>query len=226
MASRFPPTLRRFVGMNASITVRPERQPGFARDHGMFRIDQPGPPLAIERLAFDMTDLGDQLAVQLSARRDVTLRDVVTAGTSLLDRGRGRRSRVYRGRLLRQLHLAGPSPVYARQLDTEGGDNRIVNDGSPLAILGLKTEGDCTVLDNRNGARSRDPWRPALHRAGCGGRKCRHSLSKNAGLLASFVEESLRPGSRYTIYLRARGATRRPRPPAFRRAATAASCPG
>ena len=84
-----PPTLRRFVGMNASITVRPERQPSFARDTGMFRIDQAGPPLVIERLAFDMTDLGDQLAVQVSARRDVTLRDIVTAGTSLLDRGAG-----------------------------------------------------------------------------------------------------------------------------------------
>ena len=33
---------------------------------GMFRIERPGPPLLIERLAFDMTDLGDQLAVQVN----------------------------------------------------------------------------------------------------------------------------------------------------------------
>ena len=38
--SRCPPTLRRFVGMNASITVRPEREPNFAPYLGMFRIDR------------------------------------------------------------------------------------------------------------------------------------------------------------------------------------------
>jgi Pectate lyase superfamily protein len=195
-----PPTVRRIVGMNASITVRPERNPDFARDSGMFRVDQPGPPLRIERLAFDMTDLGDQLAVQVTARRDVMLRDIVTAGTSLLDRG------VNGGRVFIEdvccgaMKIAGPNPVYARQLDTEGGDTRIINDGAPLTILGLKTEGDCTVLDNRNGARSTilgglvyivhdaDATIPAFRNA-------------NSSLQATFVEESLRPASRYAIYL-------------------------
>ena len=60
-----PPTVRRIVGMNSSLTVTPERKPEFSRDTGMFRIDRPGQPLLIERLAFDMTDLGDQLAVGL-----------------------------------------------------------------------------------------------------------------------------------------------------------------
>ena len=209
--------------MNASITVRPERQPSFARDTGMFRIEQPGPPLLIERLAFDMTDLGDQLAVQVTAQRDVTLRDIVTAGTSLLDRVTQRRAGVHRGRLLRRLRIAGPAPVYARQLDTEGGGTRIVNDGSPLAILGLKTEGDCTVLENRNGARSvilgglvymvrdADPQSPAFVNAG-------------GSLLASFVEESFRAASRYAVYLRDPHAKCRRR--GFPRAATAGSCPG
>jgi len=195
-----PPTVRRIVGMNASITVRPERNPDFARDSGMFRVDQPGPPLRIERLAFDMTDLGDQLAVQVTARRDVMLRDIVTAGTSLLDRG------VNGGRVFIEdvccgaMKIAGSSPVYAWQLDTEGDDTRIVNDGAPLTILGLKTEGDCTVLDNRNGARSvvlgglvyivrdADPAVPAFRNA-------------RATLQATFAEESLRSASRYAIYL-------------------------
>src|SRR5262249_34315143 len=84
-----PPTTRRIVGLNASITVRPERLRASARDTGMCRVEQPGPSLTIERLAFDMTDLGEQLAVQVIGQRDVTLRDVVTAGTSLLDRGAG-----------------------------------------------------------------------------------------------------------------------------------------
>ena len=155
--------------MNASITVRPERNPDFARDHGMFRIEQLGPSLAIERLAFDMTDLGDQLAVELTARRDVTLRDVVTAGTSLLDRGPDGGRVFIEDTCCGSIHLSGPQPVYARQLDTEGGDNRIVNEGSPLTILGLKTEGDLYRPGQPQRRTQSHPWRSALHRAGCGG---------------------------------------------------------
>ncbi len=199
-AITIPPTVRRIVGMNASITVSPERNPDFARDSGMFRIDQPGLPLRIERLAFDMTDLGDQLAVQVTARRDVMLRDIVTAGTSLLDRGANGGRVFIEDVCCGAMKIAGSSPVYARQLDTEGGDTRIINDGAPLTILGLKTEGDCTVLDNRNGARSTvlgglvyivhdaDATIPAFRNA-------------NSSLQATFVEESLRPASRYAIYL-------------------------
>ena len=209
-----PATLRRFVGMNASITVRPERNPDFARDHGMFRIEQLGPSLAIERLAFDMTDLGDQLAVELTARRDVTLRDVVTAGTSLLDRGPDGGRVFIEDTCCGSIHLSGPQPVYARQLDTEGGDNRIVNEGSPLTILGLKTEGDCTVLDNRNGARSLILG-GLLYIVQDAEAKVPAFRSKNAGLQASFVEESLRPGSHYTTYLQGSEARRDVRAASF-----------
>jgi hypothetical protein len=195
-----PPTLHRIVGMNASITVTPERKPEFSRDTGMLQIDEPGPPLVIERLAFDMTDLGDQLAVGMTAHRDVTLRDIVTAGTSLLDRGAGGGRVFIEDTCCGSMHIAGPAPVFARQLDTEGGDTRILNEGSPLVILGLKTEGDCTVLDNRNGARSSilggllyivhdaDPKVPAFRNTG-------------ATLQASFVEEAFNSTNRYTVYL-------------------------
>jgi hypothetical protein len=196
-----PPTVRRIVGMNSSLTVTPGRKPEFSRDTGMFRIDRPGQPLLIERLAFDMTDLGDQLAIGLSAKRDVTLRDIVTAGTSLIDR-RGDGGRVFiEDVCCGSLHIAGSAAVFARQLDTEGGDTRILNEGSPLVILGLKTEGDCTVLDNRDGARSSilggllyivgdaDPKVPAFRNA-------------NAVLEATFVEEAFSAAKRYTVYLR------------------------
>ena len=91
--------------------------------------------------------------------------------------------------------------MFARQLDTEGGDTRILNEGSPLVILGLKTEGDCTVLDNRDGGRSSilggllyivgdaDPKVPAFH-------------NTNAELEATFVEEAFSAAKRYTVYLR------------------------
>jgi hypothetical protein len=198
-----PPTVRRIVGMNAAITVPPDRRrPEFARDAGMFRVNEPGPPLMIERVVFDMSDLGDQLAVQVTARRDVTLRDIVTAGTSV-ERAAGGGRMFIDDICCGSLHFSGPAPVYARQLNTEGGDERIVNEGSPLAIVGLKTEGDCVVLDNRRGARTEilgglvyivqdaDPAIP---------------LFRNTGgtLLASFIEESFRAASHYSTYVQDR----------------------
>ncbi len=44
--------------------------------------------------------------------------------------------------------------VWARQLNPEGGNPQIINDGGDLYILGLKTEGAGTALVNRNRARS------------------------------------------------------------------------
>ncbi len=186
-AIELPATLRRFVGMNASITVRPEREPEFDRAFGMFRIRQAGPPLAIERLAFDMTDLGDQLAVEVSAARDVVLRDIVTAGTSLLDRKPSGGRVFIEDTCCGAMHIAGPQPVIARQLDTEGGDTRITNDGGNLAVLGLKTEGDCTVLDDRNGAHA-TILGGLLYIVGDADPKVPAFRDQAGGLNASFVE--------------------------------------
>jgi len=199
-----PATLRRFVGMNASITVRPEREPDFDRASGMFRISQPGPPLTIERLAFDMTDLGDQLAVEVAGQRDVVLRDIVTAGTSLLDRKPSGGRVFIEDTCCGALHIAGPQPVIARQLDTEGGGTRIDNDGGNLAVLGLKTEGDCTVLDDRNGAHA-TILGGLLYIVGDADPKVPAFRDQSGGLNASFVEESLRPASHYSVYLQGSG---------------------
>ena len=195
-----PPTVRRIVGFNSSITVTPNRNPAFARDTGMLRIDQAGPPLLIDRVVFDMTNLGDQLAVQQTAARDLVLRDIVTAGTSLLQRGPGGGRTFIQDVCCGTMQIAGPAPVYAMQFDTEGGGDRIVNNGSPLVVLGIKTEGNCTVIDNRQGAHSTilggllyivgdaTPAVPAFRNAG-------------GWLQASFIEESFSATSRYRTYL-------------------------
>ena len=195
-----PPSVRRIVSMNASITVRPERNPNFARTSGMFRITRPGPPLTIDGVVFDMTNLGDQLAVEQTAPRDVVLRDIVTAGTSLLDRGQDGGRTFIEDVCCGTMRVAGPAPVYARQLDTEGGGTRIVNQGTPLTILGLKTEGDCTVLENRAGADTRilGGLLYIVHDADAAVPAFRNS---DASLQASFVEEAFRAESRYTTYL-------------------------
>lgn len=196
-----PPSVQRIVGMNSTLRVLPKRQPTFLRNTGMLRVPGDGKPLIIERLAFDNTNQGDQLAVEQSGTRDLVLRDIVSAGTTLMDRkqtaGRLFLEDVCCGKMM----VAGPQGVYARQFDTEGGGVRVVNKGSPLSILGLKTEGVNVIVDNSAGGHAdifgglaylvrdgADGTIPAFH-------------NTDSWLAASFVEESLRTGSRYQLYI-------------------------
>lgn len=196
-----PASLQRIVGMNSTIKVVAARPPTFARSSGMFRIASSGPSLAIERLAFDNSYLGDQLAIEVSGQRDVTIRDVVSAGVTLLDRkpsgGRVFLEDVCCGRM----QIGGHSPVFARQFDTEGGGVRIANQGSPLSILGLKTEGTCTIVDNAMGART-DIFGGLVYVVRDGpGPSVPAFRNSESWLSTSFAEESLRAGSRYDVYL-------------------------
>ena len=196
-----PASVQRIVGMNSTIKVTPKRSANFLRNNGMFRVTSGGAPLFIEKLAFDNSNQGDQLAVEQSGGRDLVIRDTVSAGVTLLDRkangGKVFLEDVCCGRIL----LAGPQPVFARQLDTEGGSIRIVNHGAPLAIRGLKTEGVCIVLDNKGGAHT-DIFGGLLYVVKDGaGPMIPAFQNADSWLSASFVEESLRDASRYQRYL-------------------------
>jgi hypothetical protein len=196
-----PPTVRRIVGMNSTIRILAKRLPGFSRTGGMLRITSGGQSLSIERLAFDNTDQGAQLAIEVSGGRDVAIKDVVSAGVTLLDRkqdgGRVFIEDVCCGRM----QIAGPRPVLARQFDTEGGGVRILNVGSPLWILGLKTEGICTIVENREGAHT-DIFGGLVYMVRDNPPTAVPALKNvDSWLAASFAEESLRANSRYSVFL-------------------------
>ncbi|MDB5396469.1 MAG: hypothetical protein JWM91_3975 [Rhodospirillales bacterium] len=196
-----PASVHRIVGMSSTIRVAANRLPGFSRTGGMLRIASGGEPVSIEGLAFDNTDQGAQLAVQVSGSRDVVLRDIVSAGVTLLDRKEGGGRVFLEDVCCGRMQIAGPHLVSAEQFDTEGGGIRILNKGSPLSILGLKTEGVSTIVDNLDGGRTdifgglvymvRDPKGeagPAFHNAG-------------SFLSATFAEEVLQTGNQYRVYL-------------------------
>lgn len=195
-----PASLQRIVGMNSTIRIL-NRRPTFARSTGMFRAASGGPPLFVERLAFDNTGLGEQVGIELSGPRDIVMRDIVTAGTTMLDR-RANGGRAFLDNMCcGLLRLTGPQPVFARQFNSEGTTTRIINRGSPLSILGLKTEGVCTVLDNREGAKS-DIFGGLVYVVRDGAPASVPSfINSGAWLSASLVEESLRTGSRYQVYV-------------------------
>jgi len=210
-----PSSVRRIVGMNSTIRIVANRPPGLGRSSGMFRVASTGPAVAIENLAFDNSNRGDQLAIEVSGPRDVFIRDVVAAGVTLLDRKAGGGRVFLEDVCCGRIQIAGPRAVLARQLDTEGGGVRITNVGSPLWVLGLKTEGVCTIIDGRDGART-DIFGGLAYMVRDGSGDATPAFrNARANLSASFAEESLRSGSRYSVYLADETGTALVRPSAF-----------
>jgi hypothetical protein len=145
--------------------------------------------------------MGAKVAVEVAGAREVTIRDAVGAGVTLLDRKTSGGRTFVENTCCGKFQIAGPQPVIAKQLDTEGGGVRIVNQGSPLSILGLKTEGIATIIDNRQGART-DVFGGLVYmvREGAGAEPPAF-LNSDSWLSAAFAEESLRATSRYNVYV-------------------------
>jgi hypothetical protein len=195
-----PPTLRRIVGMNATLKVAPHRPPDFARSSGVLRVRTQGQPLVIERLAFENYNMGPQVAIELAAPRDTVIRDVIAAGATLVDRKSSGGRLFLEDTCCGTMVLAGAQPVYARQLDTEGGGVRIQSTATPLWILGLKTEGNCTVLDARDGAVT-DIFGGLLYMVAQTDTPVPAFRIANSVLSATYAEASLRPRSHYDVYV-------------------------
>jgi Pectate lyase superfamily protein len=203
-----PATVQRIVGMTSTIRAFPGRAASFKREQGMFRAMNNTNPLTIERLAFDNSWQGDQAGVEATGRKPVFLSDVVGAGVVTLLRPKSGGKVFIENTCCGTIDVAGKKGVWARQLNTEGGGVRIKNSGAPLWILGVKTEHNCTVLENTNRARteiiggliyitgtSANPDIPAF-------------TNINSRLLLSYMEESFHPESTYAIHLKdTKGAT-------------------
>jgi hypothetical protein len=194
-----PASVRRIMGLYSTIKVLAKRQPAFQRSSGMLNISTAGEPLVIDKLTFDNTNQGQQLAITVSGPRDVVVRDVVAAGVGLLDRKASGGKLFIQDSCCGRMQIAGPQAVQAEQFDTEGSGVRITNLGSPLSLLGLKTEGVATIVDNRAGAHT-DIFGGLVYMVR-NGPPVPAFLNKDGWLSASFAEESLRPASHYEIYL-------------------------
>jgi hypothetical protein len=98
------------------------------------------------------------------------------------------------------IYLAGGAGVWLRQVDTEGHGVRMPNNGSPLWILGIKTEQTNTLIQNMNGGEAEvvggliyrvfgtEPQMPLF-------------VNVDARLEASYAEEAFRPDAFYAVHL-------------------------
>ncbi len=148
-----PARVRRIDGMLSSITID-KRVASFARETGMFRVATDGEPLMIERIALDNEGRGAQLGIEHAGMRTLVLQDFIAYAVAAVHR------KAFGGRLFLEntsvgpIRLDGHEGVWATQLNTEGTGVRIVNNGAPLSILGLKSEQNATVVDNQAGAQT------------------------------------------------------------------------
>jgi hypothetical protein len=146
-----PSQVRRIGGMLSAISIE-KRAPSFTREMGMFRIATGGAPLTIDRLTFDNGGKGAQLGMEHSGSREIVLRDYVSHGVAAVQRKESGGRLYLENTCCGPLRVAGRAGVWSRQLNTEGSNVRIVNDGAPLSILGLKAEQNATIVDNHAGA--------------------------------------------------------------------------
>jgi len=196
-----PATVRRIVGMHSALQIHPARRRFFAHSNPFLRIASGRERLFIDRLTFDHTDQGLRTAVEHRSERELVLRDIVGAGTMLLDRKSEGGVAFIENTCCGRFQFAGSAPIYARQLNTEGGGTRIINTGSPLWILGLKTEGITTVIDNRAGARTEIFGGLIYMVRENTGADVSAFINTDSWLSVMIVEESLRPASRYATFL-------------------------
>ena len=195
-----PKTVTRIVGMMSTIRSTPNRSPNFRRDVGFFAVASDGKPLTIEKLAFDNSELGAQVAVSVTGKRAVVLRDIVGAGVTTLKREKSGGEAFLENTCCGKIEIAGKNGVWARQLNTEGGGVRITNDGAPLWLLGIKTEQNCTILENKNGANS-EIIGGLIYMVQPTSATLPAFINENSRLQASYVEEVFNKNAAYKIHL-------------------------
>ncbi len=195
-----PASVQRIIGMGSTIRAVKQRSPKFSRELGFLRVTGGGNPLTIEHLAFDNSYLGDQVGVELSGKRSLILRDVVGAGVTTLKRTATGGEAFLENTCCGLLDFAGKNGIWARQLNTEGGRARIVNDGAPLWVLGIKTERNCTVLENKNGAQT-EVLGGLLYIVQPPEKPMPAFRNIDAKLLVSYAEEAFDPKATYQTHI-------------------------
>jgi hypothetical protein len=147
---RIPARVKRVLGLHAELRIR-----GRAASPAI-EVNDGSEPIALERLNITSGEGHDPRVTLIAhaAPRRLILRDISTdlAESVVVDRketgGEVFIEDICCGRVI----AAGRQPISARQLNTEGPTTRIMLNGTPLSVLGLKTEFAATIIDARGGA--------------------------------------------------------------------------
>ncbi|NJK91938.1 MAG: carbohydrate-binding protein [Blastochloris sp.] len=134
----------RLIGLDATLNLKkgwPNDKPVFIFENG------DAPAVVIQQMAFG---LGQQMSSPTfvhRANRDLILSSF-TGTNHLRHEGKGR---LFAEDIVgNEWYVAPGSRVYARQMNLEGAEMKLVNDGGQIWILGLKTEARGPILETKN----------------------------------------------------------------------------
>ena len=199
---QIPASVHRILGMGSTLRALGGHPPGFPNDAPMLLVSEPGPPLEIDHLTVNNSKSGADLAIRQSSSRSLLLRDFVSAGAIVLHRTATGGPVALEDLACGPLHLEGAAPATARQFNTEGGGVRIENKGAALAIIGLKTEQENTVVTTTDGGRTQILGGLVFIVNVPSAQGQPLFIDRSGSLDASFVETVLVRGRGYRVYLR------------------------
>lgn len=196
-----PPSVERIVGMGSTIRALRPYPAKLNRKSGFFRSQSGGNPLTIEKLMFDNSGWGNQVGFESSGKRVVTLKDVVGAGVTTLKRSATGGEVFIENTCCGNMVIEGSEGVWVRQLNSEAGAVSITNNSTPLWILGIKTEGNRTIVKNNKNSITEimggliymvTPPSPSALPA---------FINTDAKIYLSYAEEAFNPEAIYTSHL-------------------------
>jgi len=123
-----------------------------SQDKPVFQFEGTSAPVAIERF-WGNAGGGDFYWFEQATTQPLTIRNVLTSS------GEAYRNSVTGGKVfIEDVTMSGwefnQQQVWGRQVNTELPETNIINNGSDVWLLGLKTEKEGSVLENRNGGRT------------------------------------------------------------------------
>jgi hypothetical protein len=199
---RVPGAVRRILGLHSEIRIATS-QPS----EPVIQVDGGGDPLTLEGVDITRRGSDPDPAAALIAHtgaRPLVLRDILSPPEDVMvSRGESGGELFVEDVCCGRMIVAGKQPVWARQFNTEGVAPRVVVDGTPLSILGLKTELAATVIDARHGAQIEVlggllyPVRPVPATLPA-------FRSSDGGMVLSYAESGYAPGTNYTVHIEER----------------------
>lgn len=159
--------------------------------------------LALRRMIVESRN-GPYAVIEHRAASSVLVQDVVGFGVGLLTRAPGGGNVfVENVSCSGRSKLAGPAGVWFRQLNVEANGTMIENDGTPLWILGAKTEQTLTLVDARNHANT-EVVGGLIYRVKAETTDVPLFVSDDSRFVASYAEEAFFPTAVYSVHLQSK----------------------
>jgi hypothetical protein len=135
-------------------TVARKASSVFRRDAGILIAAPNSGPLVIDKLNMANDGRGPQIGIEVTGGIfPVVVRDLFAQGAPT-KRGILGAPLILENYAGSRMTIDGTNPVYGRQIDIERNSPAILNTGSPLWILGMKAEGNVTLVDTEAGGQT------------------------------------------------------------------------